>query len=44
MMKENIILFFHVIIKKDEREWSYEEYRYGKDICKDDMKTFFGIS
>ena len=31
---------FHVIIKKDEREWSYEEYRYGKDICKDDMKTF----
>ena len=31
---------FHVIIKKDEREWSDEEYRYGKDICKDDMKTF----
>ena len=32
---------FHVLVKKDEREWSEEEYRYGKDICKDDMKTFF---
>ena len=31
---------FHVLVKKDEREWSEEEYRYGKDICKDDMKTF----
>ena len=31
---------FHVFVKKDEREWSEEEYRYGKDICKDDMKTF----
>ena len=31
---------FHVLVKKDEREWSKEEYRYGKDICKDDMKTF----
>lgn len=31
---------FHVLVKKDEREWSEEEYRYGKDICKDDIKTF----
>ena len=31
---------FHVLVKKDEREWSEEEYRYGKDICKDDMRTF----
>ena len=31
---------FHVLVKKDEREWLEEEYRYGKDICKDDMKTF----
>ena len=31
---------FHVLVKKDEREWSEEDYRYGKDICKDDMKTF----
>ena len=31
---------FHALVKKDEREWSEEEYRYGKDICKDDMKTF----
>ena len=30
----------HVLVKKDEREWSEEEYRYGKYICKDDMKTF----
>ena len=23
---------FHVLVKKDEREWSEEEYRYGKQI------------
>ena len=31
---------FHVVVKQDEREWSEEEYRYGKDICAEDIETF----
>lgn len=31
---------FHVVGKNDEREWSEEEYRYGKDICAEDLEIF----
>ena len=31
---------FYVIIKKDERDWSEDEYRYGKEICAEDLATF----
>ncbi len=31
---------FHVIIKKDERDWAEDEYRYGKEICAEDQDTF----
>ena len=31
---------FHVVVKKDERDWSEDEYRYGKEICAEDLDTF----
>lgn len=31
---------FYVVGKNDEREWSEEEYRYGKDICAEDLEIF----
>lgn len=34
---------FHVLVKQDEREWSEEEYRYGKDICAEDTETFLAF-
>lgn len=31
---------FHVVVTKDERDWSKDEYRYGKTICTEDVDTF----
>ncbi len=31
---------FHVVVQKDERDWSDDEYHYGKEICAEDLDTF----
>lgn len=31
---------FHVVVKKDERDWREEEYRFGKEICREDTQVF----